>query len=85
MGGIFSRPKAPDTSAADKLQKENMEKQQEINEKQEKRLDQQEKDQQSRIAARLRARRTGGRRMLLSSARTNAATGIKGSSNYLGG
>jgi len=87
MSGIFSKPKMPDTSAANKMQEENMKKQDEINKKQEERLDAQEKDAQSKLAGAARARRRGrgGYRLLLSSARANAQTGIKDSADKLGG
>jgi len=74
MGGIFSKPKAPrpDNSIL------------KAQEKQEARLAQEEKEQKSQISARLRARRTGGLRLLMSPARMNQEqTG--GSSTKLGG
>lgn len=74
MGGIFSKPKAPrpDPSIA-AAQK-----------KQEERLAQQETEQKRQIAARSRARRTGGLRLLMSPARMDQEqTG--GSSTKLGG
>ncbi len=49
----------------------------EVQAKQEAQLDQQEREKMAQIAARQRARRVGGRRMLLSPMRENAETGIK--------
>ena len=84
---IFGKPKMPDTSAQDKAQVEAMQKQTEILDKQEARLEEEEKTAKSRMAARSNARRKsrGGYRLLLSSNRANAQTGIKGSGSTLGG
>lgn len=65
MGALFKTPKAPDTS-----------KQEAIQEKQEERLKQKEADEQRKIAARLKARRTGGYRSLLSPDRQDAMRGL---------
>ena len=56
MGGIFSKPKAPKPD--DSILK--------AQEKQEARLQQEESEQKTQIAARSRARRTGGLRLLMS-------------------
>jgi len=84
---IFGKPKMPDTSAQDKAQVEAMQKQTEILNKQEARLEEEEKTAKSRMAARSTSRRKGrgGYRLLLSSSRANAQTGIKGSGSTLGG
>ena len=87
MGGIFSKPRIPDTSEAMKKQTEAMEKQSAILDKQEERLAAQERSAQRTAQASARARRRGrgGYRLLLSPARANAATGIsKGSGTTLG-
>lgn len=56
MGGIFSKPKAPTPDPSiEKAQK-----------RQEERLEQQETEQKQQIAARARARRSGGLRLLMS-------------------
>lgn len=84
---IFGKPKMPDTSAQDKAQADAMRKQTEILDKQEARLEEEEKTAKSRMAARSSSRRKsrGGYRLLLSSDRDNAQTGIKGSGSTLGG
>jgi type IV secretory pathway VirB10-like protein len=84
---IFGKPKMPDTSAQDAAQVEAMNKQTEILDKQEARLEEEEKTAKSRMAARSASRRKsrGGYRLLLSSNRANAQTGIKGSGSTLGG
>ena len=84
---IFGKPKMPDTSAQDKAQADAMRKQTEILDKQEARLEEEEKTAKSRMAARASSRRKsrGGYRLLLSSDRDNAQTGIKGSGSTLGG
>ena len=84
---IFGVPKMPDTSAQDAAQAEAMRKQTEILDKQEARLEEQEKTAKSRMAARSTSRRKsrGGYRLLLSSNRSNAQTGVKGSGSNLGG
>ena len=63
MGGVFSKPKAPRPDPS--IQK--------AQEKQEQRLAQQETEQKRQIAARSRARRTGGMRLLMSPARMDEA------------
>jgi len=67
MGGLFGggTPAPPDTS-----------KQDEIQEKQEKRVARQEAEEQRRIAAQLASRRTGGVRSLLSPEREDARKGL---------
>lgn len=72
MGGIFSKPKAPRQDPS--IQK--------AQEKQEQRLEQQETEEKLKIAARQRARRTGGLRLLMSPARMDEAPG---QSTKLGG
>ena len=87
MGGIISKPKMPDTSAAQKAQAEAMEKQTEMLNQQEARLEAQEQSAQRTAAASARSRRRGrgAYRLLLSSMRGGAAaTGIKGSGTTLG-
>jgi len=84
MGGIFSKPKMPDTSAAMKAQTSAMERQAELLEKQEARLEAEEGSARRTAAASARARRRGGYRLLLSPTRTNAQVGIKGSGEKLG-
>lgn len=67
MGGLFSTPSAPapdpELKAAQKRQEE--------------RLEAQEAQKMRQISARQRARRTGGMRMLLSTDRPVAETGVK--------
>ena len=88
MGGIFSKPRMPDTSAAMQRQTEAMERQTELLDKQEARLDQQEAAASRTAAASAWARRRGrsAYRLLLSPARANAAKGIsdKGANTQLG-
>jgi len=61
-----------------------MKRQEELLEKQEQRALQDEADEQRRIQASLKARRTGGMRSLLSPGRLNAQTGIAGSVGLTG-
>ena len=84
---IFGKPKMPDTSAQNAAQVKAIERQTEILDKQEARLEEEEKTAKSRMAARSASRRKsrGGYRLLLSSNRDNAQTGIKGSGSTLGG
>jgi len=84
---VFGTLKLPDTSAADKAQTDALKRQTEILDKQEARLDQEEKAAKTRMAAKSASRRKarGGYRMLLSSDRSNAQMGIKGSGSNLGG
>lgn len=84
---IFGGPKVPDNSAANKSQTEAMQKQADILAKQEARLEEEERTAKSRVAARSKSRRNqrGGYRLLLSSDRENAQTGIKGAGSMLGG
>ena len=67
MGGLFKTPKppAPDPEIAA------------AQERQEERLEAEENQKMRQIAARRRARATGGARMLLSKERENAQTGIQ--------
>ena len=67
MGGLLKTPKppAPDPEIA------------EAQKRQEERLDAEENQKMRQIAARRRARTSGGARMLLSTARQNAETGIQ--------
>lgn len=71
MGGLLSpktrapAPPPPDPEIAAAQQR------------QEERLDADEQQKMRAISARKRARRTGGKRMLLSTARQNAETGIQ--------
>lgn len=71
MGMLFGAPKAPDTSKQEALQA-----------KQEERLKRQEAEELQKQQSRLRSRRTGGYRSLLSPAREDA---MKGLSDNLGG
>lgn len=67
MGGLFggSAPPAPDTSKQEALQ-----------DKQEERTKRQTAEEQRRLAAQMRARRTGGTRSLLSPEREDARRGL---------
>jgi len=67
MGGLFGggTPPAPDTS-----------KQEELQEKQEARAKRQEAEEQRKLAAQMKARRTGGVRSLLSPEREDARRGL---------
>lgn len=67
MGGLFKTPKppAPDPEIV------------EAQKRQEERLDAEENQKMRAIAARRRARTSGGARMLLSKERENAQTGIQ--------
>jgi len=88
MGAIFSKPKMPDTSAIQQAQLKAMEKQSELLDKQEARIDAQEEEALKQASARARSRRMarGGFRMLLSPLRGGeAAQGITGSDTKLGG
>ena len=66
MSGLFSTPSAPKPDPELK----------EAQERQEKMLDDQDKQKRMQIAARQRARRIGGQRVLLSKTRENAEQGI---------
>ena len=66
MTNLF-KPKMPDTSAQTKAM-----------EKQEEQIDRQEFDERKKIAARMRARRTGGMRSLLSRERQTPQIGLSG-------
>ena len=67
MGGIFSKPKAPPPTKAVETK---------VSER-EAAVSKAEEKQAQTLKARQRARLTGGRKMLLSSGRTNPATGIE--------
>ena len=67
MSGLFGTPKAPKVDP----------KITEAQKRQEERLDAQEDQKMRQIAARQRARRIGGQRILLSSARATPATGVQ--------
>ncbi len=67
MSGLFSTPSAPGPDPELKAAQE----------RQEKMLDDQEKQKRLQIAARQRARRVGGQRMLLSKTREDAEQGIQ--------
>jgi len=74
MSGIVSSPKAPkpdpSIAAAQLLQEKNLA-------KQEARLDERERSEQSMIQSRRRARRQGGLRLLLSPDREDPMTGLQ--------
>lgn len=74
------KPDMPDTSA----QEAAMRRQEELLKKQEQRALQEEADEQRRIQASLKARRTGGMRSLISPSRLNAQTGVEGSVGLTG-
>jgi len=67
VSGLFKTPKPPAPYSELK----------EAQERQEKMLDDQEKQKRMQIAARQRARRIGGQRMILSKTREDAEQGIK--------
>lgn len=67
MSGLFSTPSAPRPDPELKAAQD----------RQEKMLDDQEKQKRMQIAARQRARRVGGQRMLLSKTREDAEQGIQ--------
>ena len=67
MSGLFSTPSAPGPDPELKAAQE----------RQEKMLDDQDKQKRLQIAARQRARRVGGQRMLLSKTREDAEQGIQ--------
>jgi hypothetical protein len=77
MTNLF-KPSMPDTSA----QEAAMKRQEELLQKQEERAIADEREEQQRIQAQMRARRTGGMRSLLSPGRLNPQTGL---SSSLGG
>lgn len=72
MGSLFGGSKGPSQA-----EKDAQKKQADIQEKQEAKATRQEAEEQRRIAAQLRARRTGGMRSLLSPERENAQAGLK--------
>jgi len=76
MTNMF-KPSMPDQSA----QKESMKRQEELLEKQEARVESEEADERRRLAATMRARRTGGMRSLLSPLRSMPQTGLSGARN----
>ena len=67
MSGLFSTPKAPAPDPELKAAQA----------RQEAMLEQQDKEKRMQIAARQRARRVGGQRMLLSKTREDAEQGIQ--------
>jgi hypothetical protein len=67
VSGLFSTPSAPRPDPELKAAQD----------RQEKMLDDQEKQKRMQIAARQRARRVGGQRMLLSKTREDAEQGIQ--------
>ena len=73
MGGLFGTPKPP---APDPAIAKSQKRQEDILKKQEIRTAEKEKSGNEKIQARKRAMRKGGQRILLSSARENAQTGI---------
>lgn len=73
MTNMF-KPKMPDTSA----QEAAMKRQEQLLEKQEARTEAEEADERRRIAAQMRARRTGGMRSLLSRDRAVPQVGLSG-------
>jgi len=83
MGGIFSKPKAPDTSAqvaqqerALKLQEESMARQEALLKEQQDRLKEEEKDATKQLVSRRRSMSRGGRSALLSPDRPAPETGL---------
>ena len=75
MTNLF-KPSMPDTSA----QEAAMKRQEELLEKQEARVGEQESEERKKIAARMRARRSGGYRSLLAPSRSGIGlSGIEGS------
>ena len=73
MTNVF-KPKMPDTSA----QEAAMKRQEELLEKQEARVEAEEAEERRRLAATMRARRTGGMRSLLSPMRSTPQMGLSG-------
>lgn len=67
MSGLFKTPSAPAPDPELKAAQE----------RQEKMLEQQEREKRLQIAARQRARRVGGQRMLLSKTREDAEQGVQ--------
>lgn len=67
MSGLFSTPSAPAPDPELKAAQE----------RQEKMLEQQDREKRLQIVARQRARRIGGQRMLLSKTREDAEQGVK--------
>lgn len=95
MGGMFKKPKVPDTSAQMnqqlalqerglKLQEEAAKRQEAILEKQEARTEAQETEKTKQITSRRRAFGRGGTRALLSAERTNAEMGLAPMQDTLG-
>lgn len=73
MTNMF-KPSMPDTSA----QEASMKRQEELLEKQEARIEAEEAEERKKIAAQMRARRTGGARSLLSPMRSTPQMGLSG-------
>ena len=95
MGGMFKKPKVPDTSAQMnqqlalqerglKLQEEAAKRQEAILEKQEARTEAQETEKTKQITARRRVFGRGGTRALLSTERANAEMGLAPMQDTLG-
>lgn len=95
MGGMFKKPKVPDTSAQMnqqlalqerglKLQEEAAKRQEAILEKQEQRTEAQETEKTKQITARRRAYSRGGTRALLSAERSNPELGLAPMQDTLG-
>lgn len=92
MGGIFSKPKAPDMSAqiaqqerALALQEQSMKRQESLMMEQEARLKQEERDRMKQLQGRRKAMARGGMTALLSPERPVAETGLPPLSESLGG
>lgn len=85
MSFLFKAPKMPDMSKSIAMQTQAMEQQTALLEKQEEQLLSQEQSAMKKAQATAKARRRGPYRLLLSSTRPDAQTGIKGSSGILGG
>jgi hypothetical protein len=95
MGGMFKKPKVPDTSAQMnqqlalqekglKMQEEAAKKQEAILEKQEARTEAQETEKTKQLTSRRRAYSRGGSRALLSTERSNAEMGLAPTQDTLG-
>ena len=85
MSFLFRAPKMPDMSKSIEMQTQAMEQQTAILEKQEEQQMAQEQSAMKKAQATAQARRRGPYRLLLSTRRPDAQTGIKGSSGTLGG
>jgi len=85
MSFLFKAPKMPDMSKSIAAQTKAIEQQTAILEKQEEQLMSQEQAAMQKAQATAKARRRGPYRLLLSTMRPDAQTGIKGSGEMLGG